>query len=392
MSYVRFGSFTLDTRRRLLLCSGEPIALGPRAVETLLVLVEHPGALVTKSDLMERLWPNQFVQEANLTQNVYRLRKVLALGGLGDAIETMPCRGYRFVVPVENCDDRSGRHLEAPVRPVEITSSVRARWFAGLATLLLVIVPFSRPSVGAFAALSPESRRLYVLGRYHWSLRFDRIQIAESLKYFRTVVRRDPENALGYAGLADAYLAVVDSYCKSFLAHCRGAASLAVANARRAIEIDPASAEARTSYAMTMYMLSRDYARSDAEFRRAIALDDHYALTHYWYGISLAARGKLADAAIQYKKAIELEPASPGVYAWFAADEYNSGRYRLAIQYARESLAITPRWTLSWIVLGLAHEQLGESKAAVAAFAHLPSDMREALTTELRTRMDGVRT
>jgi DNA-binding winged helix-turn-helix (wHTH) protein/tetratricopeptide (TPR) repeat protein len=378
MSNMRFGQFTLDTRKRLLLNRGEPVSLGPKVIETLVVLVENAGVLVTKSDLMERLWPNEFVQESNLTQNIYRLRKVLERGGLGDAIETMPWRGYRFTASIAT--------VRVETRAASATSPGRARWFAGFAALLLLMAPLSQPSTGAFAALSPESRRLYALGRYHWNQRFDRAQIAKSLEYFNAVAKRDPRNPLGYAGMTDAYLAFVDSYCALLLTNCRGAAKLALANARRAVELGPRSAEARTSYAMTLYMLSRDYAASDAQFKSAIALNDEYALAHYWYGISLAARSMWAQAAIQYRRAIELEPASPGVYAWFALDQYSSGRYRSAIASARESVAITPHWRLSWIVLGLALERLGEPHAAIAAFAHLPPDLRDALTNELRAR------
>jgi DNA-binding winged helix-turn-helix (wHTH) protein len=387
MSHLRFGSFTLDVHNRLLLRQSEPIALGPKVVETLIALAENAGVLVTKSDLMERLWPKQFVQEANLTQSIYRLRKELARGGLSNAIETMPCRGYRFVAPVEICADAA----QAPVSMIEVALPRHARWFAALATMLFLIVPFLRPSTGAFALLSPESRRLYLLGRYHWNLRSDRSQIKESFGYFRRVTRRDPSNPLGYAGLADSYIAVVDNDCGWQLAQCRGAAGLAIANAKRAVELGPYSAEAHTSYAMTLATLSRNYTRSDIEFEWALQLDDHYALAHYWYGNSLLVRGRLAAAAIQYQRAIELEPTSPGAYAWFAEDKYLSGQYQLAVEYARESLAIAPRWRLSWIVLGLAHERLGEPSAAVAAFEHLPDGMRNALARELYTRSDDAR-
>jgi tetratricopeptide (TPR) repeat protein len=142
---------------------------------------------------------------------------------------------------------------------------------------------------------------------------------------------------------------------------------------------------------MTLATLSQNYTRSDAEFERAIQLNDRYALAHYWYGNSLLLRGRLTAAAIQYKRAVELEPASPGVYAWFAEDEYLSGQYRLAVEYAGEAVAIAPRWRLSWIVLGLTRERLGESAGAIAAFSHLPSGMRSALAGELYARADGAR-
>lgn len=289
MSYVRFGSFTLDARTHLLHHGGKAIELGPKVIETLVVLVENAGALVTKAELMERLWPNQFVQEANLTQNVYRLRKALARGGLSDAIETIPWRGYRFVANVETCTGPpDGRPKMIPNLETPVTAQVR--WLAGVAALLFLLGPFQPSSAGAYASLSPESRRLYALGRFHWNLRFDRPQIGTSLRYFHSVTKRDPANPLGYAGLADAYLTVVDGYCPVTRAHCRGAIRLAVANAKRAVDVGPYSAEAHTSLAMTLFTFLRNYAESDAQFKYAIALNDGYALAHYWYGNTLLAR------------------------------------------------------------------------------------------------------
>src|ERR1700694_4094312 len=106
-SLFRFGSFDLDVGKRLLWKSGNLVALGPKVIDTLAVLVEKAGELVTKDELMDRLWPERVVEEANLTQNVYRLRRALSAGGLGGAIETMACRGYRFSAPVERVTARA---------------------------------------------------------------------------------------------------------------------------------------------------------------------------------------------------------------------------------------------------------------------------------------------
>src|SRR5262249_28786556 len=89
-----FGSFRVDAGQRVLFRDGQPIPLAPKVVETLLALVEHSGRLVTKDELMTRLWPDAFVEESNLTQNVFLLRK--ALGEAAQNIETVPRRGYRF--------------------------------------------------------------------------------------------------------------------------------------------------------------------------------------------------------------------------------------------------------------------------------------------------------
>src|SRR2546426_6797388 len=100
--FYQFGTFRIDTANRLLLCNGEPVPLKAKAVETLLLLVQHNGEVVEKDELMKRLWPDSFVEEANLTQNIYMLRKAL---GEGRYIETIPRRGYRFAAEVKEWDE-----------------------------------------------------------------------------------------------------------------------------------------------------------------------------------------------------------------------------------------------------------------------------------------------
>jgi Tol biopolymer transport system component/DNA-binding winged helix-turn-helix (wHTH) protein len=96
-----FGPYRLDTTERLLLRDGERVALTPKVFETLVALVERRGHLVEKDELMKTVWPDSFVEEANLTNNVSALRKILGTGQNGqDYIETVPKRGYRFTAPV----------------------------------------------------------------------------------------------------------------------------------------------------------------------------------------------------------------------------------------------------------------------------------------------------
>src|SRR5215510_11559608 len=93
-----FGPFRLDLGERLLLRNGEIVPLGPKLLETLAILVEHSGHIIEKDELMKRLWPDSFVDESSLSQNIFQLRKALR-DGRSDRryIETIPKRGYRFV-------------------------------------------------------------------------------------------------------------------------------------------------------------------------------------------------------------------------------------------------------------------------------------------------------
>ncbi len=96
-----FGPFHLDTGRRRLLRDGVLVPLQPKDFETLLVLVQHCARVVAKEELIERLWPDAIVEEANLSQHIYVLRKALGEGAHDHSyIVTVPGRGYRFVAPV----------------------------------------------------------------------------------------------------------------------------------------------------------------------------------------------------------------------------------------------------------------------------------------------------
>jgi DNA-binding winged helix-turn-helix (wHTH) protein len=92
---IEFGRFRILLRRRRLLADGVPVELGTRAFDLLLVLLEADGALVTKSELLSRVWPSVVVSEENLKVHVSALRK--ALGADRDLIHTEFGRGYRFI-------------------------------------------------------------------------------------------------------------------------------------------------------------------------------------------------------------------------------------------------------------------------------------------------------
>src|SRR5262245_44043719 len=99
--FYEFGPFRLEVAERLLLRDAEPVPLTPKSFELLLALVERHGHIVEKQDLMQTVWPDTFVEETNLTKNIFILRHVLGESDNGQKyIETIPKRGYRFVAPV----------------------------------------------------------------------------------------------------------------------------------------------------------------------------------------------------------------------------------------------------------------------------------------------------
>ena len=110
-----FGPFRLDTEAMILFRRGEPVALGPRAVGLLRVLVEQRGVPVSKDTLIERAWTGIAVEESNLPVQIAALRRVLGETPGGELwIQTLPRRGYRFVGPVDAQDKKVASGPAAP--------------------------------------------------------------------------------------------------------------------------------------------------------------------------------------------------------------------------------------------------------------------------------------
>jgi len=118
---LEFGPFRVEPEQRILLRDDEPIFLSPKAFDLLMVLLERQGQVVLKDDLMKQLWPDTFVEESNLGQHVFQLRKALGDRAQGSSyIVTVPGRGYRFapgvrILPGKGEDILVASHLRSHV-------------------------------------------------------------------------------------------------------------------------------------------------------------------------------------------------------------------------------------------------------------------------------------
>jgi serine/threonine-protein kinase len=145
-----FGPFRLEARERRLLKNGKPVALTPKAFETLLVLVRYRGHLVSKDDLLKAVWPNAFVEESSLARNISVLRRALQdTARKPRFIETVPRRGYRFVGgPSDSVElhgaARAGAGPTVAVLPFTPVAPKQAESFLGLGLADSLITRLSR--------------------------------------------------------------------------------------------------------------------------------------------------------------------------------------------------------------------------------------------------------
>ncbi len=106
--FYDFGPFRLDSRRHVLLKKGAPVALSSKAIHMLVILVQRNGEVIEKDELMKQVWPDQIVEESNLTVNMSSLRKVLGeTPNEHRYIATVPGRGYRFIADVNHSSDEN---------------------------------------------------------------------------------------------------------------------------------------------------------------------------------------------------------------------------------------------------------------------------------------------
>jgi TolB-like protein/DNA-binding winged helix-turn-helix (wHTH) protein/Tfp pilus assembly protein PilF len=194
--------------------------------------------------------------------------------------------------------------------------------------------------------ISPEAYEAYLKGRYYWNKRTgESMQKAE--QYFEQAIDNDPSYAAAYSGLADCNSGLTWHGFKS----PAEALPKAYAAARKALEINPESAEAHASLGLAMTH-RWDWAGAEAEFRRAVQLDPQYANGHHWYGDYLSIRGRHGEALAEAKHALELDPLNLMISTWVGLRYYMARDYSHAIDQNRNSVELDPNFAAAHLLLG----------------------------------------
>jgi TolB-like protein/DNA-binding winged helix-turn-helix (wHTH) protein/tetratricopeptide (TPR) repeat protein len=211
------------------------------------------------------------------------------------------------------------------------------------------------------ATRSPEAYALYLRGRYHWD-KWTIEEARKSIEYFSEATRYDPEYALAYAGLADAYTAL-QGLGAAPSAELMPQAKAAVV---RALEIDPQLPEAFIARGLIRHFYDWDVSGGNADFERAIALSPGSATAHHLYGKNLPVTGEFAKAFAELELALALEPYSNGINKDLGETLYYARRYADAIRQFERTLELEPGSPPAYYWLIRCYEALGRHDAAVA--------------------------
>jgi TolB-like protein/Tfp pilus assembly protein PilF len=219
---------------------------------------------------------------------------------------------------------------------------------------------------------------LYLKGRSLWSKRGSD-NLRQAISFYEQAIARDPNYALAYSGLAEAYV-ILPNY--TAVVASREAFSKAKAAAVKALQLDDKLAEAHTALADVLFD-DLDMAGSIAEFQRAIALNPNYATAHQWYGCDpLRALGRFDEAIAEGKRAVELDPLSPVINLDLGQTFANARRYDEAIAQFRKTLEIDPTFYLAHAALGGTLEHKSDLPAAI-----IEDIKAQQLSDDLRARV-----
>jgi DNA-binding winged helix-turn-helix (wHTH) protein len=355
---VVLGRLTIDDQTLIIVLDGRALPAPPKVVELIAALSERRGEVLTKEALIERLWPHGYADDATLWQTVYLARKLLAKTGQA-TIETHPRRGYQLI-----CQSTEAVPVAPPPRarlvwPVAVASAAMLL----LASIALPIVLHRNTA----SPLPAAALRAYNLGRYYLH-QGTAVSLRHAVVEFQAVVHDAPGNALGRADLSEAEAL----YAENVMRGRRELLARATTDANAALRIDSRSVSAQTALAAAAFFAYEPPGKIDAAFKRAIALDDSYAISHMYYGEFLLMRNDLHGAYAQFHRATDLDPSLGDANVLLALVAYRLGDPHTAIHYAREGLGFgAPDKVDAFRTLGYAYVAVGQPQSAHLAFRRL---------------------
>jgi TolB-like protein/Tfp pilus assembly protein PilF len=207
-----------------------------------------------------------------------------------------------------------------------------------------------------------EAYDLYLRGRYFWN-QLSAATTKRAMEYYRSATEQDPEYALAWSGMADAYTASpinADTSPLQVWPRARDAVTRATASG-------PSLPEVQTSLGLFKFWLDWDWVAAEAAFRKSIMLDPSYSLAHRFLGIVLSHMARHEEASMAIRQARDLDPFSATNHALSAQVAFAARDYSGAVQFAQQAIAIDPEFWIGYLQLAQVYEQLGNPDLALNA-------------------------
>lgn len=365
----KFEDFRLDAVHLLLYKNEREISLAPKVVETLLALVERCGEVLSKDELMNIVWTDSIVEEGNLSQNLYLLRKTLGERADGAPfIETLRRRGYRFTAAIKRVESASAKKFSSNKNQFAAREiSARPHLFNG-ARRNDILSPNERNDAENGACrpqtIKPASAfEACQLARIYFQ-QITMPNLIKSRELLDEAVRLDADYAPAYVALAEQCVKEA-IYGLSAPAESRAAAKNAL---RRASDLNLNSAEFYAATGFVNLVFDWNFAEAKRNLRKSLALNSHCAFANNYMGQVFMFQRQFDKAETYLRRSAEIEPT--GLYnrgmvmvAYFLAREYQK-----SVEVSESILALCPQSTSAAQIRCWSLEQTGRAAEAVAEY------------------------
>jgi len=280
-------------------------------------------------------------------------------------------RGENLTISVDLVDVRNKRTLwgEQFERKMSDLLATQREIATAIAQKLHVKLTTDSTGITKKYTNSNEAYQLYLKGRFHWNKRNEQ-DMQRSIEYFQQTIEQDPNFALAYSGLADAYDLLGVSDAIGGLPP-NEAMPKAKAAALKALEIDDTLAEAHVSLAHVNYYYDRDWATTEREYRRAIELNPNYPIAHQWYSMYLMSASRFGEALAEARRAQELDPLSLPINMTLGWVLLTARQNDQSVEQLRKTLELDPNFILAHHRLGMVYVQQGKYQDAIAEFQRI---------------------
>jgi serine/threonine-protein kinase len=295
------------------------------------------------------------------TKTVPEIARELGVDGIVEG--SVMRAGDRVRINAQLIHAASDRHLwarsyERDLRDVLTLQSEVARAIAD--EIQVKLTPQERRRLARSRPVNVEAHEAYIRGRYHWG----RVHPERSIEHFERAIAIDPDNALAYAGIADAQCMMFGAAME--LVPPAEIAPAARAAALKALELDESLAEPHVSLARVLFWHDRDAVGAERELRRAIQVNPNCALAHFISGLQFADLLRRDEAIAEFQRTLQLEPVS----CWFATIAgfflYELGQEEAGRQQLQKAFDLDPDFFQVWSLLSVVHCDEGKFPEAIA--------------------------
>ena len=274
--------------------------------------------------------------------------------------------GDKVRITAQLIDARSDKHLWAKSfeRSSKDVLALQDELASAIANEIHVeLTPAEESRLSKARSVNPEAYDAYLKGRYFFNRPTDE-NLSKAIEKFEEATRLDPNFAPAFSGLSDAYAWAGFNEGIMTASESRPKAKAA---AEKAIALDPDSAEGHTSLANYKLWYEYAWAGSEAEFRRAIALNPNYAYAHDQLGVGLGFIGRFDDSMAESRRAAALDPLSPQIPIDATTAAAFKGDYELGRQLARRGAELEPTYFFAAFSEGWLEIQAGRLPEAIAS-------------------------